>query len=102
MKIKKMTKNIKKFFKKLTRRFSGKNNEEYQAAALQAQAAKPQPFVSVFASMKVQKAQKSIFLMAGNDISKINSDACMPLCPQSKNETIDVSVKVEVKNRDSF
>jgi len=113
MKTQKIIKKIKKFCKKLKRRFSGKdektcneknngiNTETCQTAALQAQASKPLPFISVFASLKVQKEQKSAFLIAGNDISKINSEACAPRSHQPENMAIDASVKIEVKNQDS-
>ena len=116
MKTQKIIKKIKKFCKKLKRRFLGKdkktneknneinneiNNETCQTAALQAQASKSLPFISVFASVKVQKEQKSAFLIAGNDISKINSEACTPRCPPPENMAIDASVKIEMKNQDS-
>jgi len=121
MKIKKIIKKIKKFCKKLKRRFSGsdkekcneksneinnekyneKNNENCQDATMRAQAVQPLPFISVFASMKIQKEQKSAFLMVGNDISKINSDAYTPLYPHPKNAAIDASVKIEMKDQDS-
>jgi len=113
MKIKKIIKKIKKCGKKLKRRFSGNENEKcneyhekyidkYQADAPQAEAVQPLPFISVFASVRFQKDRKSAFLMAGNDISKINSDACTPRCPPPENAAIDASVKIEVKNQDSF
>ena len=102
MKIKKVIKKIKKSCKKMKRGFLSKENENGRTAAPQAQAVQTLPFVSFFASMRIQKEQKSVFWMAGNDVSKINSDAYTPMRPQPENVAIDASVKIELKNQDLF
>lgn len=102
MKIKKTMKKIKKFNKKLKRCFSNKKCGKKPAACCPAQPIKPLPFMSIFAAVKVQKERSSAFLMAGNDISKIRTDAYAPICPEPENITIDASVKIELKNQESF
>ncbi|MCL2863185.1 MAG: hypothetical protein FWE54_03730 [Methanimicrococcus sp.] len=104
MKIKKIIKKIKKFDKKLKNGILGKKTKSPPAATpvKEIKEIKPLPFVSVFASVKVQKGQQSAFLMAGSDVSKINSDVYTPLYPEPENMTVDASVKIELKNQDFF
>jgi len=99
MKVKKIIKKIKKFSKNLTRSFLGKKNKKCRDAAPQAQVIKPLPFVSVFASVRIQKEKKSAFLVAGNDVSKINFNSCTPMCPKPETMSMNASVEIEVKNQ---